>query len=39
MPLAGVDHESNVQVGLATGGGATWIRIKDKVLELSPTGR
>jgi hypothetical protein len=39
MPLAGADHESNVPVALATGGGATWIRIKGKVLELSPTDR
>ena len=39
MPLVGVDHESNVEVDLATGGGATWVRIKDKVLELSPTDR
>jgi hypothetical protein len=39
MPLVGVDHESNVEVGLASGGGAIWVRIKGKVLELSPTGR
>ncbi|HEX6921368.1 MAG TPA: hypothetical protein VF314_14185 [Actinomycetes bacterium] len=36
MPLTGMDLESNVAVDLATGGGATWIRIKDKVLELRP---
>ena len=39
MPLVGVDHESNVEVDLASGGGATWVRIKGKVLELGPTDR
>jgi sugar lactone lactonase YvrE len=39
MPLAGVDHESDSEPNLASGGGAIWVRIKGKVLELSPPDR
>jgi hypothetical protein len=34
IPLPGMNHESNVPVAMTAGGGAVWIRIQDKVLEL-----
>jgi len=34
MSLPGMNHESNVPVALTAGGGAIWIRIQDKVLQL-----
>jgi hypothetical protein len=37
MALPGIDHESNVPVAMAAGGGGVWIRIQGKVLELRPT--
>jgi hypothetical protein len=35
-PVAGVDHESNVPIALATAGDAAWVRVDGKVVELVP---
>jgi hypothetical protein len=35
LPLTGVDHTSNNQVNLTSTEGTVWLRIKDKVLELT----
>lgn len=37
MSLRGIDHESNIPVAMAAGGGGVWIRVQGKVLELQPT--
>jgi hypothetical protein len=37
MSLPGIDHESNVPVAMAAGGGGVWIRIHGTVLQLQRT--